>query len=333
MSFIYQGRIYLKKAHIEALRDEPEAIQARYQVVATVLLGNSNLSKRRAAKSIGRSVRQFNRILDRFETKGIIGLQLGSRRPNHSPQKSPTWAEDLVVGVRKRTGFGSDDLSVIINRSLELQGKPLRLSPKRVYRILVRRGIIDAERRAMKEWRRFEWGHPNRLIQADLTYFNGRPLLTTEDDHSRKGWALRLWNARDKTVVRGMRRLLKMRYDNLLTDNGSQFSRKNHVMREYCEESLDEKHIWASIHHPQTLGKLSAFQKALKRFLYHTVGGSTDKELIDQNISVFIHWYNNGRYHRGIHNYPETRYSGKRDEDWFSSLVKGLKLEKLLLPP
>ena len=27
------------------------------------------------------------------------------------------------------------------------------------------------------------------LIQADITYFNGVPLMTMEDDHSRNGWA------------------------------------------------------------------------------------------------------------------------------------------------
>jgi len=27
------------------------------------------------------------------------------------------------------------------------------------------------------------------LIHADTTYFNGVPLMTMEDDHSRNGWA------------------------------------------------------------------------------------------------------------------------------------------------
>ena len=40
-----------------------------------------------------------------------------------------------------------------------------------------------------------------------------------EDDHGRKGWALGLKDARDKTVV-GMGELVQIRYDNLLTDNG-----------------------------------------------------------------------------------------------------------------
>jgi len=155
--------------------------------------------------------------------------------------------------------------------------------------------------------------------------------LTTEDDYSRRGWAIRLTNQKDKTVVRGMKKLLKVRYDNLLTDNGSQFSRKNKVIREYCEKYINEKHIWTSIHHPQTMGKLSAFQKGLKRFLHHKIGSSRDIHDIDYYIDVYVHWYNNGKYHSAIATYPEERYSGQRDLEWYNHLVKSLKLEKILV--
>lgn len=128
-----------------------------------------------------------------------------------------------------------------------------------------------------------------------------------------------------------MKQLLKIRYDNLLTDNGSQFNRKNHVIRKYCEDHINEKHIWTSIHHPQTMGKLSSFQKGLKRFLHHNLKGSCNKDDIDYYIEVYVHWYNNGKYHSGINTYPEERYSGQRDVDWYNHLVKSLKLEEILV--
>lgn len=53
-----------------------------------------------------------------------------------------------------------------------------------------------------------------------------------EDDHSRKGWVLRLKDEKDDTVVEGMKNLHDWNYGNLLTDNnGSQFSRRNSVMK------------------------------------------------------------------------------------------------------
>jgi hypothetical protein len=128
-----------------------------------------------------------------------------------------------------------------------------------------------------------------------------------------------------------MKKLLKIRYDNLLTDNGTQFNRKNKVIREYCETHINEKHIWTSIHHPQTLGKLSAFQKGLKRFLYHKLGPSRDIHEIDSYIEIYVHWYNNGKYHSVIAAYPEERYSGQRDIEWYNHLVKSLKLDEILV--
>lgn len=328
--YIYRGEIYLDKSHVQFLREEPKYVKERYHAVVTTLSPISSLKRQKAAQSIGLSKRQFQRILKRFQEEGIQGLQHRSRRPSNSPNKTTNWLENMIVKVREETGFGPLPLSSIVNISLENQGKVERINPRTVTRILVRRGIIESEKRAKREWRRFEWGHPNRLIQADLTLFNGLPLLTMEDDHSRKGWAIRLTNQKDKTVVRGMKKLLKIRYDNLLTDNGSQFNRKNRVMREYCEKYINEKHIWSSIHHPQTLGKLSAFQKSLKRFLYHKLGPSRDIHQIDCYVDVYVHWYNNGKYHSAIDNYPEERYSGHRDLEWYNHLVKSLKLEDIL---
>ncbi|MGH9975282.1 MAG: hypothetical protein ACRD8Z_05530, partial [Nitrososphaeraceae archaeon] len=97
--------------------------------------------------------------------------------------------------------------------------------------------------------------------------FNRVPILTVEDDHSRKLWAARLENETDDNVVDGMKCLLhnhNQKYDSLLTDNGSQFNRKNSTIRKYCDQYLTERHIWTSIHHPQTMGKLSNAQKGLK---------------------------------------------------------------------
>lgn len=328
---IYRGEIYLDKSHVQLLREEPKYVKERYHAIVITLSSVGRIKRQKAAQSIGMSKRQLQRMVRRFREEGIPGLRHKSRKPHNSPNKTPGWLEEMIVKVREETGFGSFPISSIINMSLEKQSRIERINPRTITRVLARKGIIESEKRARKEWKRFEWGHPNRLIQTDLTPFNGIPILTMEDDHSRKGWAIRLTNRKDKTVVRGMKKLLKIRYDNLLTDNGSQFSRKNRVMREYCEQNINEKHIWTSLHHPQTLGKLSAFQKGLKRFLFHKLGNSRDIRQIDYYIDVYVHWYNNGKYHSAIDTYPEIRYSGQQDMEWYNRLVKNLKLEDILI--
>ena len=101
-------------------------------------------------------------------------------------------------------------------------------------------------------------------------------------------------------------------------------------MRKYCAEFVKEKHIWTSVHHPQTMGKLSAYQKNMKRFLKHRLGNSRDIREIERNIKIFNLWYNHGRKHRSIKTYPEEKYSGKRDIQLYDKLVKMLKLENIL---
>jgi len=66
----------------------------------------------------------------------------------------------------------------------------------------------------------------------------------------------------DERVVHAMKTLQSDKYENLLTDNGSQFSRKNFRMKKYCENSINGS-VWTSVHHPQTMGKLSNMQKGL----------------------------------------------------------------------
>ena len=329
--YIYHGEPYFKKEHVQLLRNEPEYVKRRYHAISRVVLSKDNTIRDKEARNLGITLRHLRRLIKRYQDEGIPGLRNKSTRPYNSPNKTSKQLEDLVVHVREKTGFGSFHIAELINISQKNQGKIERVHPRTVSRILVRRGIIESEKRAKKEWKRFEWGHPNQLIQADLTKFNGIPLLTTEDDYSRKGWAIRLTNQKDKTVVRGMKKLIKVRYDNLLTDNGSQFSRRNKVIREYCEKYVNEKHIWTSIHHPQTMGKLSAFQKGLKRFLHHKLGCSRDIHEIDYYIDVYVHWYNNGKYHSSIASYPEERYSGQRDLEWYNHLVTSLKLDEVLV--
>jgi transposase InsO family protein len=329
---LYQGKIYLAEEHIEQLKSEAEYVKDRYHAIAKTLAPDPfRITRKKAADLLELCKRQFQRWIARFRCEGILGLRNRSRRPKTSPRRVPKEIEDDVVKVRDKTGFGPNDIANLLNISYQRGKKQFLLWASTAYNILVRKGIIERDKRIEKEWKRFEWGHPNRLIQADLTHFNGVPVLTMECDHSRRGWSIGLRDMKDKTVVKAMKQLVNYKYDNLLTDNGSQFSRKNAEMRKYCEEYLNEKHIWSSIHHPQTLGKLSAFQKGLKRFLRHMVGRSQDFNEINYWIEVYMMYYNNGKYHRAIKTYPMMRYSGKRDETWYESLVKALKLEDVLV--
>jgi len=298
---VWRGEVYIDKAHVGVLKDEAEYVKRRYHAVARTLANKPfKISRKESAKMIKRSLRQLYRILRRFLNEGISGLKFKSKRPKTSPNKTPEHVEKKIVSVRRSSGFGSRYIADIVNESNRREGKSERIYSSLAYNVLVRNGEIEREQRLQKKWKFFEWGHPNHLIQADLTKFNGVPILTMEDDYSRKGWSLALPNMKDKTVIKGMKHLIKEKFGNLLTD------------------------------HPQTMGKLSAYQKGLKRFLTHILENSRDKNKINQWVKVYDHWYNNGKYHTGIQTYPEERYAGKRDESWYNRLVTALKLEDVL---
>ena len=287
---IVQGEVYLEEWHIAILKNEPESVRKRYHAIARTLVSDIvRITRQEAPDMIDRSRRQLQRIVKRFREEGIKGLRFKSKKPYNILNKTPIEIEKRIIKVRKATGFGSEQLANIVNESLNVEHKYNRhISKTTAYNILVRYELVDAEKKMVKEYESFERDKPDELIQADLTRFNGLPILTMEDDHSRKFWAARLDNERDDTVIATMTKLHGQKYDYLLTDNGSQFSRRNSVMKRYCKQYLSEKHIWTSVHHPQTMGKLSNAQKGLKRFLIYRLGWSKDSQSVDESISIIL---------------------------------------------
>ena len=328
---VYDGEIYFDEKQIEPVNELPGYAKDLYFAIAKTLARKPfGISRRKAAQTIQLSVRHLYRKIARFKEEGLSGLIHRSRRPKTSPKKTPLEEEDRILKIREASGFGPKGIAWLVKESFQRENKTKTVQSSTVYNILVRKGEIERERMIQNRYKSFEWGHPDRLIQGDLTKFNGVPILTMLDDHSRKGWAIAIPSEKDEVVIEAMTELHPYKYDNLLTDNGSQFNRKNGRIRQYCDIYLNEKHIWASIHHPQTLGKLSSYQKGLKRFLRHQVGRSRDRALINKWIKVYNVWYNNGRYHSSIKTVAEIRYSGRPKDGWYEQLVKGLKLESVL---
>lgn len=328
---VRHGEIYCAQGDREQLKGMPRYVLKRYEAISRTLAREPfHITRRRAACIARVSLRHFYRILKRFLKEGIPGLVHKDRNPKTRPNETPLDIQEKVLAVRWNTGFGPRNIADLVNESLRREEREKQLHPSVVYNILRRHGEVKEERRFQRKWKFFEWGHPDRLLQVDLTKLNGVPILTILDDHTRKGWSLALPNMKDKTVVRGMKKLIRHKFDNLLTDNGSQFSRKNSEIRKYCEEFVREKHIWTSVHHPQTMGKLSAYQKGLKRFLRHRMGRSRRLRDLNHWIQVYENWYNNGKYHSSIGTVPEKKYSGQVDSRWYEKLVKELKLGEVL---
>jgi len=330
---ISRGALYLDRTHEKILQNEPQYVRERYNVIVLLSLAKPvGITRGRAARMLHRSKRQVYRILARFMTEGISGLRHRPKRPKHMPRKSPRWLERKVERYRHLTGFSPHHLSVIVNEDLRRRGYKRSLYPSLAYKILLRLGLARRPERPKPSSRSFDWKRPNHLIQADITDFYRVPILTMEDDHSRKAWATVLRSRRAKEVAAGMDAIGPAKYDNLLTDNGWQFLDKCPELREYRAWHVTGKHIHATAWHPQTLGKLSAYQKGLKRFLDWTLGETGDRVALEGRVRTYNLWYNNGRPHSAIGGYPEEVYSGTRDRGWFGKFVGGLRTRRCASP-
>jgi transposase InsO family protein len=126
--------------------------------------------------------------LQRFAAQGRSGLAEHSRRPQHTPGRTPAALEAAVVALRQaHPAWGGRKL----HRRLQDQGYRAVPAPSTITGILQRQGLIKAaEARKHHAWQRFEHDAPNRLWQMDfkgwIALDRGRcHPLTVLDDHSR----------------------------------------------------------------------------------------------------------------------------------------------------
>jgi transposase InsO family protein len=113
-----------------------------------------------------------------------VGIEAQSRRPHHSPERTPAACEQQVVELRRqRPDWGARKLQVLLER----QGT--KLARRTVHRILVRHGLVREEASHPPAPGRFEREAPNQLWQMDFKSPKGwdTPVgpLSVLDDHSR----------------------------------------------------------------------------------------------------------------------------------------------------
>lgn len=210
--------------------------------------------------------------LGRFACEGVEGLREHSRRPHHSPARTPAEQEAAVLEVREaHPAWGGRKIHARL-RQLGHQGVP---SASTITAILHRHGRIDpAEAAKHRAWQRFEHAAPNHLWQMDFkghfALTNGRcHPLTVLDDHSRFALCLQACsNERGETVQQHLTQTFR-RYgmpQRMLMDNGGPWG----DTREHPHTPLT---IWllrlgisvshGRPYHPQTQGKDERFHRTL----------------------------------------------------------------------
>jgi transposase InsO family protein len=246
--------------------------------------------------------------LRRYEEKGsLLGLEERSRRPHNSPGRTKRALEELVLGLRDKTGWGASKLQEV------LRNQQVELGRATVHRILVREGRVGGERRSLKKAsKRFARAQCNELAQMD---FKGEYQLTRKqkcyplsllDDCSR--YLHGLWPL-TSTGGAGVYRCLEGYFQQqgvpqaILMDHGTPwFSTQNQHGLTWVAVWLIKQGVilkYSGIGHPQTQGKVERFHQTLKARTKHRGAPATMSEWLVW-AEEFRREYNHERPHESL---------------------------------
>ncbi len=244
----------------------------RLEFVQLASQSKSNFSE--LCRRYGVSLKTGYKWLNRYRLEGPSGLENRSRRPRHSPRRTPTEMEDRILKLREvNPAWGAWKIQV---RLTDLGVKRVPASST-VHQILRRGGRINPSASAQhRRWQRFEQEAPNQLWQMDFKgHFglgNGQRCnpLSVLDDHSR--FVLCLQACRNQTGPTVQARLTEtfQRYglpERMLMDNGAPWG--NDADHPYTPLTVWLLRLGVGVchgrpYHPQTQGKAERFHRTLQ---------------------------------------------------------------------
>ena len=197
------------------------------------------------------------------------------------------------------------------------------VSESSVYRILKSRGLIqvpayDIVKAADKFRDPTVWVH--QMWQTDFTYYKvigwgWYYMSTVLDDYSRYIVEWELCNTMTTTDVerildKALLRIELKQTPKLLSDNGACYISTQ--LKDYMS-IIGMKHVRGAPAHPQTQGKIERYHRSMKNVL--KLENYYNPEELKQAINMFVHHYNNKRYHESLKNLtPSDVYFGRADE-------------------
>jgi transposase InsO family protein len=251
--------------------------------------------------------------LTRYEQQGIAGIEEHSRRPRHSPGRTPAGIEQQVIALRQqRPDWGARKLQVLLQR----QG--IALGVRTVHRILLRHGLVREEDRHRPAPQRFERAAPNQLWQMDFKSPKGWPgwvgPLSVIDDHSRYVITLAATGSSQSGVVREHLEAAFRRCglpDEMLMDHGIPW------WNAQAPSGWTRLSVWlmklairchfSGYQHPQTQGKVERFHGALE--MARRRRGLPSCERHQDWLDAFRQEYNQVRPHEALGGHtPASRW-------------------------
>jgi transposase InsO family protein len=291
----------------------------KLEIIRTV--ERSHLSARQTLDRISISRTTFYRWYDRYLDGGVDALEDRQPHPGRVWNRIPDTVRQRVIAL----ALDEPELSP---RELAVKFTDTSgyfVSEASVYRILKAEDLITSPAfvviKAADEFRD-KPSRPNEQWQTDFTYFKITGwgwyyLSTILDDYSRYVISWKLCSTmKAKDVTDTLELALKasgcdsarvIHKPRLLSDNGSSY------VAEELADWLSGKgmsHVRGKPYHPQTQGKIERWHQTLKNRIlldtYYLPGH------LEQEIGLFINYYNTQRYHESLNNLtPADVYFGR----------------------
>ncbi len=261
----------------------------------------------------------------KVKEKGVKALKNKSGGHNKGKRKIEVWKkQEILIEKSENSGYGS---SQIRN---QLRRRGITISTKTINQVLDEAGYKTGTKgkKEKKVWNRFEAGRPMELVQTDITEFYIHKervyLVLLLDDFSRFLMNFRLLTVCNMEEIRAMVNEAITRYgkmESILSDRGFVFHGWKGINK--FEKHLDDMgiyHIHTSSHHPETIGKIEAVNKSIKKEL---ISQKEFKNAHDarKSIEEWIWGYNYKRVHQGLGGIlvPADRFHG-----WINEIEKEL---------
>ncbi len=264
----------------------------------------------------GTNRQTFLKYYNRFYLSGNDSDLLPQKRgPRWKTRRPLPYIENKVVELRK-AGINRYEIAHLLKPKL----KRFTPSPSGVHNITKRYNLNKLSPKMKEEHRKIIKKKAGDLAHIDCHYLakdivsgisDRLFLIAIIDDAARIVWVEIIPNIQSLTTMFSTMRILNyfqqvhgIEFKELLSDNGSEFGRKNMKLPEGhpFERLLIEmgiKHRYTRPYRPQTNGKIERFWKTIETDLLEDMVFDSMEHLMNE-LSQYVYYYNHERPHQGI---------------------------------
>ena len=288
------------------------------------IVENSPLSVKQTLSELNINRSTFYKWYKQYQEGGYEALENRYRPPKQFWNAVPPWEKKKVVAIAlKHPEMSPRELAYYITDK-----RKYYISESTVYRILKAHDLVTSPVYTVVtalDTFPHPTRAPNQLWQTDFTYFKvvhwgWYYLCTILDDYSRYILAWRLCSGmatddvkqtlEDAIRFTGIGNPKVLHRPRLLSDNGPCYISK--ALGSYLEQE-GIGHTRGKPYHPMTQGKIERYHRSMKNILLLENYYSPSE--LQYHIEIFVHYYNNYRYHEALNNVtPADVYYGRDRE-------------------